>query len=416
MRQQVGRIGVELGHLVVGAAIGIAGPVLLPLMLVSVPATLVAGLGILLFVGVVWLTRRLADLQRRRAAAVLGEPIASPYSPLPRGLLARTRALLGDPATWRDLAWLLCQFGVGVGCLTLGIGLWLAAVQCLFAPLLNALLPADTTFSPAVLELTGRSGPVPWLLVVPVGVLLVVVAYRLPRHLIAGQARLAGWLLAPTAAARLSVRVDELTATRAAAVDASAVELRRLERDLHDGAQVRLVALRMNLGMAEDAIDTDPADAKALLAEARAGASAALSELRDLVRGIHPPVLADRGLVDAVQALALTLAGSIPIELELRLDRRLAAPVESTAYFVVAESLANAVRHSEAHRIQVSVVDSGPALRITVRDDGGGGADPARGTGLRGIQRRLSAFDGTLRIDSPPGGPTVLEMELPCAS
>jgi signal transduction histidine kinase len=415
MRQHVGRIGGELGQLVVDAAIGIAGPVLLSLMLVSVPATLVAGLGILLFVGVVWLTRRLADLQRRRAAAVLGEPLASQYAPLPRGLLARTRALLGDPATWRDLAWSLCQFVVGVGCLTLGIGLWLAAAQCLSAPLLNALLPADTTFSPAVLELTGRSGPLPWLLV-PVGALLVVVAYRLPRHLIAGQARLAGWLLAPTAAARLSVRVEELAATRAAAVDASAVELRRLERDLHDGAQVRLVALTMNLGMAEDAIDTDPADAKALLAEARASAGAALSELRDLVRGIHPPVLADRGLVDAVQALALTLASSIPIELELRLDRRLAAPVESAAYFVVAESLANAVRHSGAHRIQVSVVDSGPALQVTVRDDGRGGADPARGTGLRGIQRRLSAFDGTLRIASPPGGPTVLEMELPCAS
>ena len=408
MRQQVGRIGVELGHLVVGAAIGIAGPVLLPLMLVSVPATLVAGLGILLFVGVVWLTRRLADLQRRRAAAVLGEPVASPYPPLPRGLLARTRALLGDPATWRDLAWLLCQFVVGVGCLTLGIGLWLAAVQCLSAPLLNALLPADTTFSPAVLELTGRSGPVPWLLV-PVGALLVVVAYRLPRHLIAGQARLAGWLLAPTAAARLSVRVDELTTTRAAAVDASAVELRRIERDLHDGAQARLVALTMNLGMAEDAIDTDPADAKTLLAEARASASAALSELRDLVRGIHPPVLADRGLVDAVQALALTLASSIPIELELRLDRRLAAPVESAAYFVVAESLANAVRHSGAHRIQVSVVDSGPALQITVRDDGRGGAEPAtrhraawHPASARGLRRHLAHR-------SPPGGPTVLD-------
>ena len=415
MRQRVGRIGGELGHLVVGAAIGIAGPVLVSLLLVSVPATLAAGLGILLFLGVVWLTRRLADLQRRRAAAVLGEPVASPYSPLPRGLLVRTRELIGDPATWRDLAWLLCQFVVGVVCLTLGVGLWLAAAQCLSAPLLNALLPAETTFSPAVLELTGRSGPLPWLLV-PVGVLLVVVAYRLPRHLITGQARLAGWLLAPTAAARLSLRVDELTATRAATVDASAVELRRLERDLHDGAQVRLVALTMDLGMAEEAVETDPTGAKALLAQARASASAALSELRELVRGIHPPVLADRGLAGAVQALALTLAGSIPIELDLRLDRRLAAPVESAAYFVVAESLANAVRHSGAHRIQVSVVDAGSALRITVRDDGRGGADPARGTGLRGIQRRLSAFDGTLRIASPPGGPTVLEVELPCVS
>ena len=136
-------------------------------------------------------------------------------------------------------------------------------------------------------ELTGRSGPLTWLLV-PVGALLVVMAYRLPRHLIAGQARLAGWLLALTAAARLSVRVDELTTTRAAAVGASAVELRRLERDLHDGAQARLVALTMNLGMAEDAIEADPTGAKALLA-GHGPAPAPLSELRDLVRGIHPP-------------------------------------------------------------------------------------------------------------------------------
>jgi hypothetical protein len=165
MRQKLGRIGGELGQLVIGAAIGIAGPILLALMLVSVPASLAAGLGILLFVGVVWLTRRLANLQRRRAAAVLGEPVPFPYSPLPRGLLVRACALVGDPATWRDLSWLLCQFVAGVVCMTLGIGLWLAAVQCLSTPLLNALLPADTTFSPAVLELTGRSGPLPWLLV-----------------------------------------------------------------------------------------------------------------------------------------------------------------------------------------------------------------------------------------------------------
>jgi signal transduction histidine kinase len=413
MRQTLGRVGGELGQLAVGAAIGLAGFVLLSLIVLSLPASLAGGLGIGLFIGAVWVIRRLADLQRRRVAAVLGKPVASPYARLPRGVLARTRTLVGDPATRRDLAWLLCQVVAGVACVTLGIGLWLAAAQCLSAPLLKALLPADTSFSPAVLELTGGSGPLTWLLV-PVGALLVVVAYRLPGQLIAAQARLAGRLLAPTAAARLSVRVEELTATRAAAVDASAAELRRLERDLHDGAQMRLVALTMHLGMAEDAIEADPTGAKALVAEARASAGAALSELRDLVRGIHPPVLADRGLVGAVQALAL--ASSIPVELELRLGRRLAASVESAAYFVVAESLANAVRHSAAHRIQVSVVDAGPTLRITVRDDGRGGADPSGGTGLRGIQRRLAAFDGTLRIASPRGGPTVLDVELPCAS
>jgi len=413
MRQRIARGARELGQLLVGAAIGLAGPFLFCLMLFALPATLAAGLGILLFVGAIWLTRRLADLQRHRAAVVLGEPVASPYVPLPTGLLVRTRTLVGDPATWRDLAWLLCQFVVGVVSVTLGLGLWLAAAECLSAPLLRALLPAETAFDPVVLEITGRSAPLTWLLV-PVGALLVVVAYLLPRYLLAGQARLASWLLAPTAAAKLSRRVDHLTVTRAAAVDAAAVELRRVERDLHDGAQMRLVALTMNLGMAEDVVEADPAGAKALLAEARADAGAALSELRDLVRGIYPPVLADRGLAGAVQALAL--ASAIPTELDLRLDRRLAAPVESAAYFVIAEALANAIRHSAAHRIHVTVIDDGPALRITVRDDGRGGANPSRGTGLRGIQRRLSVFDGTLGIASPPGGPTVLDMELPCAS
>jgi len=150
------------------------------------------------------------------------------------------------------------------------------------------------------------------------------------------------------------------------------------------------------------------------MTEAKASAGAALAELRDLVRGIHPPVLADRGLAGALQALAV--ASGVPIELDLRLDRRLTPPVEATAYFVIAEALTNAIRHSGARRIQITVTDHGSTLGITVRDDGHGGADPSHGTGLRGIQRRLSAFDGSLRITSPPDGPTVLDMELPCVS
>ncbi|MEU5939062.1 sensor domain-containing protein [Micromonospora sp. NPDC047548] len=413
MRRRIAHGARELGQLLAGAAIGLPAPVLLFLMAVSVPASLAAGLGVLLFVTAVWLTRRLADLQRHRVAAVLGEPVTSPYLPLPAGVPARARTLIGDLATWRDLTWLVCQFVLSVISVTLGLGLWLAAAEFLSAPLLRALLPSQTVFDPAVLEITGRSGPLAWALV-PVGAGLAVLAYRTPRHLIAGQARLAAVLLGPTSAARLSARVDQLTTTRAAAVDASAAELRRVERDLHDGAQVRLIAVTMNLGMAEDVIDANPAGAKALLAEAKASASAALTELRDLVRGIHPPVLADRGLAGAVRALTLT--SNLPVELDLRLDRRLSAPVESAAYFVIAESLANAIRHSGAGGVQIAIADSGPALCISVRDDGHGGADPSRGSGLRGIQRRLSAFDGTLRIASPPGGPTVLDMELSCAS
>ncbi|MEV0715755.1 histidine kinase, partial [Asanoa sp. NPDC050611] len=234
------------------------------------------------------------------------------------------------------------------------------------------------------------------------------------RLYIAGAPVVARGLLAPTGAARLSARVEQLAETRAAAVDASAAELRRIERDLHDGAQARLVALNMNLGMAEAMFDSDPDTARSMLADARAGARTAMSELRDLVRGIHPPLLADRGLPGAIQALAL--ASSIPVDLDLRLDRRLPAPMESAAYFVLAEALANAIKHADADRITLSVTDLGSRLSLRLSDDGRGGADPARGTGLRGIERRLAAFDGTLRLTSPPGGPTVVEMELPCAS
>jgi signal transduction histidine kinase len=220
-------------------------------------------------------------------------------------------------------------------------------------------------------------------------------------------------LLAPTANATLALRVRQLAESRSDAVDAQATELRRIERDLHDGAQARLVAMGMNLGAAERLIEENPAAARALLAEARESSTKALSELRDLVRGIHPPVLADRGLGDAVRALAL----ECPLQTEVAADLpgRLAPPVESAAYFAVSEALANAVKHAGARRVWIDLRHEAGWLRMSVTDDGHGGADPARGTGLRGIERRLATFDGVLAINSPPGGPTMVMMELPCA-
>ncbi|MEU4426319.1 sensor domain-containing protein [Actinoplanes sp. NPDC024001] len=411
--KQIRSHGQNLVWLAVSAVIALPAPVLLFLLLASVPASLVAGLGLVLFAAVVWVTRRLAGLQRRRVAAVLDVAVPAPYRSLPTGMLARLRSILGEAATWYDFAWLACQFVVGLACFVLTAALWLGALQCVTAPVLLAALPEPTGYDPVVLELTGRSTVFSWILI-PVGIGLAVAAYRLPRFLVHGQARLAAALLTPTSKAALTERVDSLTATRAATVDASAAELRRIERDLHDGAQARLVAMSMSLGVAEDVIDADPAVAKALVAEARVGVGAALTELRDLVRGVHPPMLADRGLAAAVEALVLDTA--FPAELDLRLNRRLTAPVEAAAYFAVAEALANAGRHSGATSIQVTIADTGTALHITVRDDGHGGADPAGGTGLLGIRRRLAAFDGELRVSSPAGGPTVLEMELPCAS
>jgi signal transduction histidine kinase len=207
--------------------------------------------------------------------------------------------------------------------------------------------------------------------------------------------------------------VQRLTETRSQAVDAAASELRRIERDLHDGAQARLVALGMNLRAVERMLPASPQAALALVAEARETSLRALTELRDLIRGICPPVLADRGLGHAVRALALDTP--LPVELDIDLPGRLAAPVESACYFAVAEALANAVKHAGARRVHIRIQHKAGTLRIEVADDGIGGADPASGTGLRGVERRLGAFDGILAISSAPGGPTMIVMEVPCA-
>ena len=208
-------------------------------------------------------------------------------------------------------------------------------------------------------------------------------------------------------------RVQRLTESRAAAVDTAAADLRRLERNLHDGAQARLVALGMNLRAVERLIPTSPEAALALVAEARETSARALTELRELVRGVHPPVLADRGLGDAIRALALDTP--MNVEADIDLPGRLADPVETACYFAAAEILTNAVKHSGARDARVAVSHADGLLRIAITDFGVGGADPARGTGLAGVEKRLATFDGILAVSSPVGGPTMVVMEVPCA-
>ncbi len=220
-------------------------------------------------------------------------------------------------------------------------------------------------------------------------------------------------LLRSAADADLATRVVRLTRTRADAVDTANAEIRRLERDLHDGAQARLIALGMSLRAAERLIPTDPNAAAALVAEARDTSVRVLADLRDLVRGICPPVLADRGLADAVKALALDTP--LPVDVEVDLAGRPDLPVETACYFAVAEALVNVVKHSGARHAYVRIWHAGRALRITVTDDGSGGADPQRGSGLLGLERRLGMFDGVLAVNSPPGGPTIIAIEVPCA-
>lgn len=368
MKGKPGRVA-QVGYAVGLTGLAVVGLVLFVLEVTSI-SIIVLTIGIPLTAGCFFLTRRFAGLHRRWAARQLGTPIVSPYRPVPqRNPLGRLWTRTRDPATWRDLLWLALNS-------TFGLAFWVVGI-------LEALL--DLVF------------------------------WWLPQHVFAGlNARLARALLAPTKRAVLASRVEELAASRAESVDTQAAEIRRIERDLHDGAQARLAALGMTLGLADELLARDPEAARALLAEARTASGEALAELRELVRGIHPPVLADRGLGGAIEALALLLP--IPVELDVRIPRRLSAPVESAVYFAVAEGLANVVKHSGAASAGVRAVHEGDLLTVEVRDDGGGGAAFDRGTGLRGIQRRLSAFDGKLFVSSPEGGPTVLSLELPCAS
>jgi signal transduction histidine kinase len=211
----------------------------------------------------------------------------------------------------------------------------------------------------------------------------------------------------------LTRRVDGLTRTRSDATETAVAELRRIERDLHDGAQARLVAVGMSLRAVEQLMGSNPEAALALVAEARETSSRALADLRDLVRGIYPPVLADRGLADAVRTLALDSV--MPVEMLVELPGEPPMPVGAAVYFAVAEALTNAVRHAGASTVQISVEHADGMLRASVTDDGHGGADAARGTGLAGVERRLATFDGILAVSSPVGGPTIVAIEVPCA-
>jgi len=346
--------------------------------------------------------RRLADLTRTLCGEWCGVPIASPYRPAPHGdrefgLLTwrqRRQWLTADPATWRDLAWYLLNPWLGAA---LAAGPVAAIVYGLF----GLALPHGSTQLAGVI-----SHPL-------YGILLAAGGFVVAPWLLRGYGEFARLLLAPTQHVELEQRVSHLARTRSDTIGAGAAEIRRIERDLHDGAQARLVAMGMTLDAAGHLIDTNPAAAQALLIEARDNSIKALAELRGLVRGIHPPVLADRGLADAALALALDLP--LRVHSACELAGRPPEPVESAVYFAITELLTNVSKHAGADQVWIDIRHDRGLLRVGVSDDGRGGADPGRGTGLLGIERRLAAFDGVLAVSSPPGGPTVVNMEIPCA-
>ncbi|GAA2443118.1 sensor domain-containing protein [Streptomyces macrosporus] len=393
----------------------VGGIVLFVLSVLSI-AFIGLGIGVLTTPAVLGLVRSHARRRRALAADRGGVTIPEPYRPergRPRsgitGQVERCVFLLRDPATWRDLQWLLVDATAGFTLALLPTVLTLYGVYgtVVAAGLWRFMDGTWFLFVPLTSQFAA-------LLAMGVGWCLTVVGLRFGPRLLHADFLLARALLAPTRAMELRRRVDRLYETRHDAVDASAAELRRIERDLHDGAQARLVAVGMSLGAIEALIEKDPRQARKLLARARENSAEALAELRDLVRGIHPPVLAERGLGDALRALALRT--QLPVEVEVDLPGRFEAPVEAAAYFAASEVLTNAVKHSGAERVWLDVgyVETDGVLRVTVTDDGRGGADPAAGSGPAGVERRLGAFDGVLAVSSPVGGPTMVTLEIPC--
>ncbi len=344
---------VVLVSVVLGAGLAVV-TVGIPILLLSVPAL-----------------RWLAGVHRSMAADSLGYAVPAGYLPTAgQSTMRRLQTWATDAMTWREMAWALAS-------VTMGLVLALATVLLLVCVV---------------------TGGIWW--------------YGAP-HLMRARATMDRFFLSRGHTETLERRVVDLTVSRAETVDHSAAELRRIERDLHDGAQARLVALGMTLGMADQLFADDPDAARRLVSEARGTTGAALGDLRAVVRGIHPPVLADRGLAGAVQALALDMA--VPVRVSARLDGRPPEPVESAVYFAVAECLANIGKHAGADHAWVELSHADGVLRAVAGDDGRGGANPDTGTGMRGVMRRLAAFDGTMRVSSPHGGPTLVTLEVPCA-
>ena len=351
-------------------------------------------------------SRWLARFERWRVGFALAEPVPAVYrTPRRRGMLGWLHSAIGDSATWKDLLWLVILLPLlGLAGFTIAICAWSTGLGLLTLPAWYSAV-GDPGVDLGALNVDTLDEA--WI-GIPVGLVVLTLAVPLTRGAGIGLALLGRTLLAPSERRR----VVELERTRAGAVDSQAAELQRIERDLHDGAQARLVALAMDLGMAQEKLDSDPVAARALVAGAHGEAKRALSELRDLSRGIYPAILTDRGLGPALSSIAAR--NPVEVALDVTLDDRLPAATEAAAYFVVVEALTNVAKHSGAEHCRVRIVRRRDRLALEVSDDGSGGADPA-GAGLTGLRQRVEALDGTLAVaDAHPG--TTIRAELPCAS
>jgi signal transduction histidine kinase len=420
------RAGHELLFCLIGVLHLLAGIVLATALLV--PGTAVSAARAVVIVALLLplvlatgVARGLGAAHRRLAVRLLGERVAPPPPLRPgRGIAGRLGAGLRDGPGWQAIAYLLLKLPVAV-LEAYAVSVWAAGLANLTYPFWWGLfrnhppnvrlrpVPVSTPFPGRALHVATFPGT---FLALALGVAMVLAAPWITRAVVAADRWLIRSLLGP---GRLAQRVRALEQTRARAVDDAAALLRQIERDLHDGAQVRLATLAMHLGMAREKLGgggapLDLTQARDLVESAHRVAKDALVELRDLAKGIHPPVL-DNGLADALTTLAASSA--IPVELTTDIPVRPTPAIETIAYFCAAELLANAAKHSSASRIEVQAAERDGALLLSVSDDGTGGADPARGSGLSGLARRVATVDGRLEIASPPGGPTRITAELP---
>lgn len=364
------------------------------------------GIGIVLLPSALRAVRWTADQERARLNR-WGAQVVGP-GPIP----STRRQALADTAVRRDARWLTIHATWGLLVGLVGLCLPVFAIRDFTFPLWWWAVPADEA-SAALPFWVANSWTEAWVVALSAlgwALLTVALCPRLARAQTAsGRA-----LLAPPPGTDLSLRVAELSASRAAALDAHATELRRIERSLHDSTQNPLVGANLLIGAARRRLPADPDGADDLLDQAQNAVEHALGELRATVRGILPPVLSDRGLDGAVFGLAAT--SSVPTTIDVRVAVRCPASVEASAYFMVSEALTNIARHSQARHASVTVRSDAGQLEVVITDDGHGGADEAGGSGLAGIRRRVEAHDGTFAVTSPPGGPTTLEARLPCGS
>ncbi|MFI5776147.1 sensor histidine kinase [Nocardia sp. NPDC051570] len=395
------------------AGLGIVEALLSAWVIAVVSLCCCLGLGIPLVPSMLDATRREAQVQRRLARSWCGVPVEAAYLPesqTPQRPLRRAARMLTDSATWRDVLWVLINPYIGPIMALLPVVFVVHGMWGLLMPFLWRTITEDWGWSNSWYEFIPLNSQFAANLAAGLGAVeLLLGLFVLPRLLLRVHGEWVRLILGATRSA-LATRVDQLTDSRADAMRMQANELRRIERDLHDGAQARLVALGMTLSTAQSLIDQHPDAARGLLAEAKDSSIKALNELRDLVHGVHPPVLADRGLFDAVRTLALELP--TPVQVIGFLPERLPAPIESAAYFAIAELLTNATKHAGATTVEVVIWMSEQTLHAVVHDNGTGGADAAKGSGLQGIRRRLAAFDGRLTLTSPIGGPTTAAIEI----